>query len=276
MIFACLTGSGFAQADSTLKNMPDTLIVGKFIIIKKNKPGSNNSYDSTNTHTIHIDFGNHHKNKKQSNISTNWLIFDLGFANYTDNTNYTTANQSSYFNGATFSKEDFRLHTTKSSNVNIWFFMQKLNITKHVLNLKYGLGLSMYNFRYENNISYHNNPAYVYTDSVNFSKDKLYAGYLTVPFMLNINTSPHSHKGFSFSAGVSAGYLVGSHTKQISDERGKQKVHGDFDLNPWRFAYVAELGLGPVRLYGSYSINALHSEGLTQYPYTVGFRFSNW
>jgi hypothetical protein len=49
-------------------------------------------------------------------------------------------------------------------------------------------------------------------------------------------------------------------------------------LQPWRFAVVGELGLGPVRLYGSYSLNDLHKEstGLKQTPYAVGIRFSNW
>ena len=47
--------------------------------------------------------------------------------------------------------------------------------------------------------------------------------------MLHINTTPGNKKGFSFSAGVSAGYLVGSRVKQKSAERGKQKYKGDFE-----------------------------------------------
>ena len=87
-----------------------------------------------------------------------------------------------------------------------------------------------------------------------------------------------SKKGFSFSVGASAGYLINSRNKQISGERGKQKYHGNLDLQPWRFAGITELGLGPIRVYGSYSFNALHKEstGLEQYPYAVGIRFSNW
>ena len=96
--------------------------------------------------------------------------------------------------------------------------------------------------------------------------------------MLNVNTTPHRKNGFSFSLGASAGYLIDSRNKQISGERGKQKYHGSFDLQPWRVATITELGLGPVRLYGSYSLNALHqaSTGLDQFPYAVGLRFSNW
>ena len=38
---------------------------------------------------------------------------------------------------------DFKLKTVKSVNVNIWFFMQRLNLIKHYVNLKYGLGLEL-------------------------------------------------------------------------------------------------------------------------------------
>lgn len=283
MVALSLTLQGIAQTDSTKKDAPDTIHVGNFIIIQKNK--GNNNYDTGYNHNdrhysfdVNL-FSKRNKNRVHSNISTNWFIFDLGFANWRDNTAYGTPAVNNFLHagtGAPFTKSDLSLITNKSSNVNIWLFMQKLNITHHVLNLKYGLGLEMYNFRYENNISYNKNPVYLYRDTPDFSKNKLYVGYLTAPLMININATPDRKRGFSFSTGVSAGYRIGSHTKQISRERGKQKLGGDFDLDPWRFAYIAELGIGPIRLYGSYSINALQTDAVVQYPYTVGLRFSNW
>jgi hypothetical protein len=48
--------------------------------------------------------------------------------------------------------------------------------------------------------------------------------------MININTTPDSRRGLSFSAGVSAGYLTNSRNKQISGERGKQKYKADFEF----------------------------------------------
>lgn len=268
-----VAGAGFAQTDSTT-DKTDTIKVGKFIIIKKNKGGTNQP-DNERTTTIEID----KRPSKPTNISTNWWIFDLGFANVKDETVYGSAEANKYLQAPTnkpFTKDDLKLRAGKTSNVNIWIFMQRLNLTKGYVNLKYGLGLEMFNFRYENNISYHKNTAYIFRDSVDFSKNKLYAGYLTVPFMLNINTHPGHKKGLSFSAGVSAGYLVGSRNKQISEERGKTKTRGDFDLEQFRLAYIGELGLGPVRLFGSYSMNTLHENGLKQYPYSLGIRFSNW
>jgi hypothetical protein len=285
---ACLlvAGMGFAQTDTTSKNV-DTVKVGNFIIIKKKNSGNTTSAEdnSNNNRRSGYEYRIERKPRRRSNISTNWWILDLGFANMRDKTDYAAANAAGGFyktirpaNGAVDQNSN-KLITGKSSNVNIWLFIQKLNLIKHVVNLKYGLGLEMYNFRYDNDISFRKDPApYAFNDSITFTKNKLYVEYLTVPIMLNFNTTPDSRRGLSISAGVSAGYLTNSRNKQISGERGKQKYRGDFNFEPWRLAAIGEIGLGPVRLYGSYSVNRLQKDitRVEQYPYTVGIRFSNW
>ena len=265
-----VAGASFAQTDST-KATTDTIKVGNFIIIKNNK--SREGGKSSDVTVLR-------KPYKPTKLSTNWFIFDLGFANVNDQTDYASADAKNYLRtirpqDQPITKDDLRLKASKSSNVNIWFVMQKLNLTKGYVNLKYGVGLEMFNLRYETNINYSNNPSYIFRDSINFSKNKLYAGYLTVPFMVNINTAP-GKKGLSLSAGISAGYLIGSHDKQVSGERGKDKTHGSLGLEQFRLAYVGELGLGPIRLFGSYAVTKLHEKGLEQYPYSFGIRFSNW
>ena len=93
--------------------------------------------------------------------------------------------------------------------------------------------------------------------------------------MININTNPGGRwGGLHISFGVSGGYLYSARQKQESNERGKQKQRTDFNLNKWKVAYIAELGLGPVNLYGSYSMTPLHKFGLDQYPYNIGIRFN--
>jgi hypothetical protein len=268
------TVAGFAQKDTT-KRDADTIRIGNLIIIKKNKDGSSARTSDTVTNTVKVI-------KKPSNVATNWWILDLGFANMNDKTVYGSADANSYLNYTVrpgqqpFTKDDLDLRNGKTTNINLWFFMQRLNVTKGIVNLKYGLGLEMFNFRYDNNITYHKNPAYIFRDTVNFTKNKLYTSYISVPFMLNINTRPGKKQALSFSGGVSAGYLVGSRNKQISAQRGKEKIKGDFDLEKFRVAYIGELGLGPVRLFGSYSVNPMHERGLKQYPYSFGIRLSNF
>lgn len=276
----CLINFSFSQTDSTPNSTVDTIQVGVYKIPNKTYSSSDEANAKRKRHTADIVFGYSSK-RKQSNVSTSWWILDLGFANYRDQTNYPVAQTGSYFQTHKNGMVDARsmsLVNKKSSNVNIWIFMQKLNLSKHQMNLKYGLGLEMYNFRFENNLSYRRDPKnFVFNDSINFSKNKLYAGYVTIPVMLNFSPTPSKKNGFKMSAGMSFGYLLSSRNKQISNERGKQKISGNFNLEPFRVATIAELGLGPVTLYGSYSLNSLHksSTGLEQYPYAIGIRLTN-
>jgi hypothetical protein len=284
---ACLlvAGMSFAQSDTTDKST-DTVKVGNFIIVKKKNNNSSVSEDRDNDRKERngYEYSIIRKSRRRNNISTNWWIMDLGFANMRDNTDFAFAQTGGYFKtlrsaDGPVNQNSYKLINGKSSNVNIWLFIQKLNIVKHVVNLKYGLGLEMYNFRYDTHLSFRKDPQpFVFNDSIAFTKNKLYVEYLTVPIMLNINTTPDSRRGFSLSAGISAGYLTNSRNKQVSGERGKEKYKGDFNFEPWRLAAIGELGLGPVRLYGSYSLNRLQKEvtRVEQYPYTVGLRFSNW
>ncbi|MDQ6903232.1 MAG: PorT family protein [Bacteroidota bacterium] len=275
----------FAQTDSMGNpKKVDTIRIGGMIIVKNGEP------DQKNRVTVNVGHGHR---QDHSNISTASFIVDLGFANWSDKTNYTSATNNSYVvnqpGTAALSANDFKLRTIKSVNVNIWFFMQRLNLIKHYVNLKYGLGLELNNYRFKSAISLKEgglnpynptqniNHPFVFRDSISFSKNKLAADYVTVPLMLNFRTNKnYSDKGLMISAGVSMGYLYSSRNKQKSSERGKHKNRGDYDVQTWKFSYIGELGLGPVHLYGSYSPNSIFKKDLSFMPYNVGIRLSNW
>lgn len=298
MAIYCLQAT--AQEDSVKTNKrPDTIRIGNILIIKKdgtkNARGNDNRIDtveSTGSGTT-IVMGRKN-NSSRSRVSTNWWIVDLGFANYSDETNY--GNTGTYLVNnpaagvAPISAADFKLKAGKSVNVNIWFFMQKLALIKNNVNLKYGLGLELNNYRYKTGLTYReggakpyntslpatNSPFIFRQDSVGFTKNKLAADYLTVPVMLNFATTPNNDKkGLSVSFGVSAGYLYSQRNKQKSAAFGEQKNKGEYDLEKFKIAYIAELGLGPVRLYGSYSTKSMYEHDLNIRPYTFGFRLSN-
>lgn len=271
-----------AQSDTTKPAATsDTIRIGNIIIVKGKDGNKSGKEDNSKVYKSN-------RKKSNSNVSTNWMIVDLGFANYNDQTNY--ANTAGYLydraGAAPLGKSDFKLNTTKSINVNIWFFMQQLNLVKHHVNLKYGLGIELNNYRYKSDISYlEKNPftpavtpaPVVVRDSISFSKNKLAADYLTVPFMINFRTNKYDgNKGLSVSLGVSAGYLYSQRNKQVSNERGKQTSKGNYDLEQFKFSYIAELGLGPVKLYGSYTPESIYERGMDIRPYTLGFRLSNW
>ena len=276
MLFA---GIAMAQTDSTTtqKDKVDTIRIGGMIIIKKK---GDNSPDSASNKDFNIEWNRHRKRNK--NVETYYMVMDFGFANFTDKTNYTSADARSYAKAvrpgeAPFTSSDFKLRNFKSNNFNLWFFIQKRNLINHVLNLKYGLGIETNNYHWENDISFVKGTLpYVFRDSISFSKNKLALDYVTVPVMLNINTNPKKSKSLSMSFGASFGYLYSGRTKQISDERGKQKVKSAFDTKDWKMSLVGELGIGPLKLYGTYVPKNIFDRGLDFRPYNIGVRLGGW
>ena len=223
--------------------------------------------------------------KKLKNIETNWCIFDLGFTNFVDkspNLMWLAANPNAlpYGPGPLMSPENFTLNNKKSTNVNIWVVTQKLNLYQHKINLKYGLGVEMFNFRFDKPISFREDIATnIKYDVVSFTKNKLLVKYLTIPVQINFSPNPTNKKGFYASIGMSAGYLWNAKNKQISGERGKEKFRGNFNLNDWRIATIGELGVGAVRLYGSFANNNLFNKNqsfIDMQPFAVGLRFSKF
>lgn len=316
VLLLILQHQGFAQTDSTIKKSIDTIKVGNITILRTGDTDSIASFKSLkDTFRIggtvviisegldrglgKIRMGSEDLRssieslkglktlvkKKPKKYSTNWFVWDLGFAGYNDQTNYTSASAQDFLDqviGPTFpltpplAKNDFSLRTTRVSNFNLWFFIQRMSLIKQVLNLKYGLGIESNNYFFKTGIEYKDlqyqtlvgrNPGTVF-------KNKLVANYLTAPLMLNINTNPSNHKrGFQLSAGVSAGYMISARQKMNIDKE-RSKVKSEFNLAPWKLSYIGELGLGAVRLYGSYAPRAMHQYGVDQRPYTVGMRFS--
>jgi len=268
---ACLFSTSFAQTDTTgKKETNDTIRIGGMIIVKK--PGSNDREIITKDRAVKIPS----RKYKSENITTNWMILDLGFSGFNDQTNY--ASPAAQAIAPLSNKDWFDLRGGKSRNVNIWFFMQRLNIIEHVVNVKYGLGLELNNYFFDDEtIRFQKNPTLITMDAglKDAKKNKLAADYLTVPLMLNFNFTPNKKNGFGFSGGVSAGYLYSARQKTKMD--GKvEKVKNDFDLQRWKLSYIGEVNLGPVKLYGSYAFESMWEKGLDQTPYNVGFRFSNW
>jgi hypothetical protein len=269
-IALCTIITGFAQTDSTGTNKApesDTIRIGGMIIIRKT---GNKDKEITREKEYRM---HNRRTDKPANLSTNWWIVDLGFSNYNDESNYAAAISSGFVSPG-IGKDELKLKAGKSRNVNIWFFMQKLNVVKHVVNLKYGLGLELNNYHFDN-IVFSKNPTFISESATDIHKTKLAADYLTVPLMVNFNFTPKKKNGFGLSAGISGGYLYSARYKTKND--GKvNKIKDDFNLERFKLAYIAELSLGPVRLYGSYATKNMWEKGLDMTPYNFGFRLSNW
>jgi len=220
--------------------------------------------------------------KKLKNVTTNWFAFDLGYTNYRNESPNLVYIMQQYpsmpLNYVT--PYNLKLKNSKSSNFNIWIVQQKVNLYQHKLNAKYGIGFEMFNFRLEQPVGFRDDvSSKMVLENISFSKNKLFAKYLTVPFQFSYQANPENKRSFYISAGMSAGYLIDARNKQISTERGKQKYNGNFNLNNWRVATIGELGVGGVRLYGSYGLTNLFDKQATyfeMYPFSMGLRFSKF
>src|SRR4029078_3090922 len=194
----CTVLTGFAQVDTTGKqqgdttrkqnNEVDTIKVGGMIIIRKN----NGENEITQNKKQKKEGTNHHYHYyKPSNLSTNWWIIDFGFSNYNDQTNYSSQEAQDF--APLNSKESLKIKTWKSRNMNIWLFMQRLNMIQHIVNLKYGFRLELNNYFYDDvRVHLYRTPTIIKMDTAfaSLDKNKLAADYLTVPMMINFNFTP--------------------------------------------------------------------------------------
>jgi len=287
--------------DTILKGS-DTLKIGSILIVNKKEAESPNfktfiqvgaTLDKPNSGVNGWIKGDFKKTKieiskgprKLKNTETNWWTMDIGFANFIDKSPtlyWLAANPNSlpFYPGPVMSPENFSLINKKSTNVNVWVVTQKLNLYQHKINLKYGLGVEMFNFRFDKSISFREDiPTNVKFDVIPFTKNKLLVKYLTVPVQFNFSPNPYNKKAFYASIGMSAGYLWNAKNKQISGERGKEKFRGNFNLNDWRIATIGELGVGSLRLYGSFANSNLFNKNqsfIDMQPFAVGLRFSKF
>ncbi|MBL7728176.1 MAG: outer membrane beta-barrel protein [Dinghuibacter sp.] len=282
LIALCFSVSAAVMAQNEGdRKKSDTIRVGGLIIVTnkdKNKEKDNKNVDIT-IRKGNKEWDEPKRKRKRSNVKNNWFGVDLGFTNWQDETVYTSADAQQMLRPSGTrpapSAGDFKLRTGKSVNVNVWIFTQRVSLIKHVLNLKYGIGMELNNFRFKTPLSFKDgNPPTVILDSVSFSKNKLAVDYVTVPLMLNIN--PSGRGGFGISGGISVGYRYSARNKQVSDPRGKEREKGDFGLNPWKLAVIGDIGWSGLRLYGSYSLTNLFEKGLNMTPYSIGLRFSSF
>lgn len=268
----------------TLSNAQDTIRVGNLVIVKPIQDSVTvTQYTPKKRATVSYPARRKYNN---TNNRTSYFDWDFGFANYIDKSPvllYTAIPNSFYppiaEAPAYANASSLALNHLKSSNVNLWFVQQRVKLIKNFASLQYGVGFEMFNFRFEKNISFREDVAgKIKYDNVNFSKNKLFVKYLTVPVKINFNLSPGASKPLHASIGMSAGYLLKARNKQISAERGKEKYDGTFNLNNWRVATIGELGFGNFTLYGSYSHTNLFDEQqsmLQMTPIAIGIKLSD-
>ena len=260
----------------------DTIKIGQ-LLISKPESKSNLSWEqiikNKDLNGLKVNFKKSNNNFKQ--LETSWFAFDLALVNYLDETKYSeNKSLSNPAIGEPLSKFKMQLNNGKSTNINIWIVQQKYRLKNPAFYLKYGLGLEMFNFRYEYGINFRKNESmFIYLNDESYEKNKLFTSYLSAPVQIGYDFKLKNDKILGVSGGLVTGYLFKSYNKQINRELGKEKYKSNFSLRDMRLAGIFEIRIDKLKFFGTASLqNMLDKMNTNQslYPYSFGLRFSKF
>jgi len=145
--------------------------------------------------------------------------------------------------------------------------------------LEWGVGVSWYNFKFENQrtiMTKDDTGVTFSTDlrDLDFKKSKLTASYINASFVPVIDFGGNRRKPMlfdsrganSFRVGVGpyAGYRIDSYTKQVFEENGDKKRdrnHDNYFLENIRYGARLQIGFDDIDFFFNYDMNELFSEG---------------
>ncbi|HXS38493.1 MAG TPA: hypothetical protein VN721_17450 [Flavipsychrobacter sp.] len=222
------------------------------------------------------------RSKNKTRFETHWVMMDLGFNLLTDNTNYNSPAAGTFLHVPDNAKNSdlLGLRRGKSINVNIYPLMLRfaaLKTKRQSIYISTGLGLQLYNFRYNEPVVFTKSPnSFITTnDTLHFRKDKLAFDYLNVPLMLTFKTKLGGlNKWLVYGVGITGGYRISSWTKQTSSELGKVKTYDQFNFQNFNSCLTGEIGIDDgIRFYVSYQLTSLYQNTIDQHPISFGIRF---
>jgi hypothetical protein len=141
--------------------------------------------------------------------------------------------------------------------------------------LQWSLGMNWYNFKFENDdvkiIKTDDGVVFAHDDrDADFIKSKLTASYINAALipMLDFGDNGRKHRfwedsnSFRIGVGPYIGYRVGSHTKQVYNDGGreKDKNRDSLHLNNFRYGARLQLGFRSTDLFFNYDISELFAE----------------
>lgn len=178
------------------------------------------------------------------------------------------------------------LNYAKSIMVGINFWESYIPIAKEKLGVTIGAGFEFFNYDLSRNVTVFADDDTTFgvfsaPDQKDIEKNKFRGTMLNVPLMLETNIGKDADHSFHLQAGVMGSMRVGSKTKQIYEENGKEykvKNRTDFNMNPFRFNAVARIGYGSFTVFATYSLTPLFDtdEGPELYPFTIGVSLASF
>jgi hypothetical protein len=170
------------------------------------------------------------------------------------------------------------LNTAKSTSFNIVAPPVNLGFTSH-FGLVTALGINFNNYRFDGNNTIIVDGEGVITpsypaDPIRYDKSKLATVYGILPVMLEVQVPVSYSSTINLGAGVIGAVKLGSHTKVVYHNDGKQKDKNrdDFNLNVLRYGVTARAGYEMVQVYGTCWLSPMFEKGRGPelYPFEIG------
>lgn len=220
--------------------------------------------------------------KKRHKFEGHWEGLEIGLPNLVDKDYNLTRTPAEAF---------MDLNTSKSWNANLNFSQQEIRLLGNWMGLVTGAGVQLNYYYFDNNNSITKNSTTGYIeslkylnnnsqDTIDLKRSKLSSIFLTVPLLIEFQPiKGPKDKNLYISCGVEGQLKLGSSTKVVYFEDGdkkRKKDKGDFNLNPFRYAYVVRLGYGDFGVYGMYYPVSLFEKdkGPELYPVSLGISFT--
>ncbi|MEY2799809.1 MAG: hypothetical protein RI934_797 [Bacteroidota bacterium] len=207
------------------------------------------------------------KKSKKANNDFSGLEFSLGYNGWLEDGSTALS----------LSNNNLELINSKSTHVNL-VYVNYFKLYKNNIHFSAGLGLDWNNYRFAKNVTLTPRVDSMQTtiDNINYSKNKLMAKYVTVPLQLHFATKPlRNGERLAIAGGVELGYLLNGRQKQISEERGKQKIDDDYNLADIRLGYMLRASYGSTGIYAKVYPNSAFkpSQGPDLNTFCIGLTF---
>ncbi len=218
-------------------------------------------------------YHNYNPNNHSDLTRNHWQGLWIGFGGYTNPSLGFTMNTPYKY---------MALDYGRSFNIQ-WNLGQKnLNLYKKYIQLSTGIGFQFSNVKFENNTKLNADSSFTsgYIDTSNafsYQKNRFKQGYVTVPLLLNFNTSKNLRKNFHVSMGVVGKYLLSSRVKQVLMQNNNEFTlvrKDDYNINPFQFDGYASIGYRNFTVFGQYALTELFkkNKGPQVYPFAAGIR----
>ncbi len=235
---------------------------------------------STTTNKTKVTFGTDFRAKRDSmrhdrkrsgfNFGFTFSRFDLGLTTLIDNGSFTLSPANDFLS----------YRSWKSSNVGFDLVQFGYRFTPNFkIYLSGGFDWTLIRLRKDITIQ-RAAPVLTYTnDAIHYSKNRFGATYVRIPLSFEIRSKEYSDgKRARFVFGPEAGILTGARVKQISEEKGKQKLDDDYHFAKVRYGAFARLGYGGAGFYAKYYFNDMFEnspaqKGLKNFAIGVTFGF---